>query len=478
MSGHVLRSLARAPAARAFSSSSRRGALSTATVDPDSKVLHRSLKLGLPMAVRGEGNYIYTADGRKILDTTGGAAVVSCGHAVPEIVDAVTEQLKTLPYVSSFLFGTEPAEELATMLCEESGMSRVVLFNGGSEAVESAIKLARQYHVENGQPQRTKFISRRVSFHGNTITDLALGRHDRRRAMYLPLMPDNVFHAVSPCNPYRGKLEGETDAQYVDRLADELDKKFVELGASTVAAFFMEPVVGATSGCVPFVPGYITAMKRVCEKYGALFVLDEIMCGFGRTGKLHAWSWEGDAARPDIQTLGKGLCGGYAPLSAVLANDKVVNVLSKGTGAFMNGYTFQSSGIGAAAGLAVYKYYKKHDLVAKCAERGKQMEAALRKQLESHPHVGNIRGMGLFYGIELVADKKTKQPFPSSKGVSQKITDAAYERGIALYPGVGCADGWEGDHVMIFPPYTITPDEVQFAVDALQGAVEDVLGKQ
>lgn len=427
MRGHVLRTLARTPAARGFSTSLPRGALSTATVDPDSKVLHRSLKLGLPMAVRGEGNYIYTADGRKILDTTGGAAVVSCGHAVPEIVDAVTEQLKTLPYVSSFLFGTEPAEELATMLCEDSGMSRVVLFNGGSEAVESAIKVSaadnargvltiassrasttlrtasprgqsssRAASRSTATPSQVSRRFRMPTTHISHAPDLALGRHDRRRALYLPLMPDNVFHSVSPCNTYRGKLEGETDAQYVDRLADELDKKFIELGPSTVAAFFMEPgkcgeasggtgaaqwpapryprwvqsstirltpaVVGATSGCVPFVPGYITAMKRVCEKYGALFVLDEIMCGFGRTGKLHAWSWEGDAARPDIQTLGKGLCGGYAPLSAVLANDKVVNVLSKGTGSFMNGYTFQSSGIGSAAGLAVYKYYKKHDL--------------------------------------------------------------------------------------------------------------------
>lgn len=344
--------------------------------DTPSSVLHRKLKVEMPVAVRGEGSYLYLSDGRRVLDGSGGAAVVSVGHAVPEIIDAVCAQINTLPYVSSALFGLGPAEELAALMCADSGMKRAIFLSGGSEAVESAIKLCRQYHCENGQPERINFIARDISYHGNTLGGefavssrvgvanrpaLSLGRHHKRRAHFLPLL-GTPFHAVSPCNAYRFQQPDETDAAYVQRLADELETKILELGPDTVAAFFAEPVVGAASGCVPFVPGYLRAMRAVCDKYGVLFALDEIMCGAGRTGKLHAWMHDGDDARPDVQTLGKGLCGGYAPLSCVLVGEKVVQGLEKGTGAFVNGYTFQSSGSGTAAGLAVYKYIKEHDL--------------------------------------------------------------------------------------------------------------------
>jgi adenosylmethionine-8-amino-7-oxononanoate aminotransferase len=336
--------------------------LAAGGADASSRVLHRSLAIGMPMATHAQGNYLYMSDGSRVLDASGGAAVVSVGHGVPEIVSAVSKQVGTLPYVSSAVFGIEPAEDLAKRMCEESGMARAIFLSGGSEAVESALKLCRQYHVENGQPARTKFISREISYHGNTMGALALGRHNRRRKLYLPLMPEGVFHSVSACNAWRFKTPGETDEAYVQRLADELDAKITELGAETVAAFFAEPVVGAASGCVPFVPGYLRAMKRVCERHGVLFCLDEIMCGAGRSGKMHAWMHDGDEARPDVQTLGKGLCGGYAPLSAVLVGERVVEVMKKGTGAFVNGYTFQSSGTGTAAGLAVYDYIHKHKL--------------------------------------------------------------------------------------------------------------------
>ncbi len=336
--------------------------LAAGGADASSRVLHRSLAVGMPMATHAQGNYLYMSDGSRILDASGGAAVVSVGHGVPEIVSAVAKQVGTLPYVSSAVFGIEPAEELAKRMCDESGMARAIFLSGGSEAVESALKLCRPYHVENGQPARTKFISREISYHGNTMGALALGRHNRRRKLYLPLMPEGVFHSVSACNAWRFKTPGETDEAYVQRLADELDARISELGPETVAAFFAEPVVGAASGCVPFVPGYLRAMKRVCERHGVLFCLDEIMCGAGRSGKMHAWMHEGDEARPDVQTLGKGLCGGYAPLSAVLVGERVVEVMKKGTGAFVNGYTFQSSGTGTAAGLAVYDYIHKHKL--------------------------------------------------------------------------------------------------------------------
>ncbi|CAK9784965.1 adenosylmethionine-8-amino-7-oxononanoate aminotransferase [Cutaneotrichosporon oleaginosum] len=447
--------------------------LAAGGADASSRVLHRSLGLGMPMATRAEGNYLYMSDGSRILDASGGAAVVSVGHGVPEIIAAVSTQVGTLPYVSSAVFGIEPAEELARKMCEEAGMARAIFLSGGSEAVESALKLCRQYHVENGEPARVNFIAREISYHGNTMGALALGRHNRRRKLYLPLMPEGVFHAVSACNAWRFKAEGESDAAYVQRLADELDAKITALGAHTVAAFFAEPVVGAASGCVPFVPGYLRAMKAVCEKHGVLFCLDEIMCGAGRSGKMHAWMH--DDARPDVQTLGKGLCGGYAPLSAVLVGERVVEVLRKGTGAFVNGYTFQSSGTGTAAGLAVYNYIKKHNLIEQCAARGELLAKLLRERVAPLKHVGDVRGMGLFWGIELVTDKKTKTPFKYEDNVNGKLADAILARGVAVYHGAGCADGWEGDHIMICPPYTITEDEVAHVVDVIVDAINATL---
>ncbi|BEI86287.1 hypothetical protein CcaverHIS002_0605740 [Cutaneotrichosporon cavernicola] len=449
-------------------------ALAAGGADASSRVLHRSLAHGMPMATHAKGNYLYMSDGSRILDASGGAAVVSVGHGVPEIVDAVSKQVGTLPYVSSAVFGIEPAEDLANKMCEEAGMARVIFLSGGSEAVESAIKLCRQYHVENGEPERTKFIAREISYHGNTMGALALGRHNRRRKLYLPMMPD-VFHAVSACNAWRFKQHAESDDEYVARLAAELDDKITQLGPATVAAFFAEPVVGAASGCVPFVPGYLKAMKRVCERHGVLFCLDEIMCGAGRTGMMHAWMHDGPEARPDVQTLGKGLCGGYAPLSAVLVGDKVVDVLRRGTGAFVNGYTFQSSGTGTAAGLAVYNYIKEHKLVEQCAARGELLAKLLREKVGPLKHVGDVRGMGLFWGIELVADKTTKTPFKYEDNVNGRLADAILARGVAVYHGAGSADGWDGDHIMLCPPYTITEDEVAHVVAVVADAINAIL---
>ncbi|BEJ17240.1 hypothetical protein CspHIS471_0606410 [Cutaneotrichosporon sp. HIS471] len=350
-------------------------ALAAGGADASSRVLHRSLALGMPMATHAKGNYLYMSDGSRILDASGGAAVVSVGHSVPEIVDAVSKQVGTLPYVSSAVFGIEPAEDLANMMCEEAGMARVIFLSGGK----------------------------------------------------------------------------------------------------TVAAFFAEPVVGAASGCVPFIPGYLKAMKKVCERHGVLFCLDEIMCGAGRTGMMHAWMHDGPEARPDIQTLGKGLCGGYAPLSAVLVGDKVVDVLRRGTGAFVNGYTFQSSGTGTAAGLAVYNYIKEHKLVEQCAARGELLAKLLHEKVGPLKHVGDVRGMGLFWGIELVVDKNTKTPFKYEDNVNGRLADAILARGVAVYHGAGSADGWEGDHIMLCPPYTITEDEVAHIVDVVVDAINAIL---
>ncbi|ORY22902.1 pyridoxal phosphate-dependent transferase [Naematelia encephala] len=442
---------------------------------PISSVFHRKLNHEPLFIEKAEGCYLYEKDtGRKILDACGGAAVVSVGHSQPEIIAGVAEQLGRLPYINSAAFAHEPAEELAKMLCAGSGMSRALFLSGGSEAIESALKLARQFHVENGQPERINFIARQKSYHGNTIGALSLGRHNRRRAHFLPLFAP-VYHEVSPCYAYRHKLDDETDESYVVRLAEELEAKIQELGQASVAAFFLEPVVGATTGCVPFVPGYLKAMRDVCHRHGVLLVLDEIMCGFGRTGKLHAWQWED--VQPDVQVLGKGINGGYAPVSAVLMNEKVVEVFRKGSGSFVNGYTYQSSALGCRAGLECYKYLIKHDLVEQCHQRGLLLEKLLKKRILPHPNVGDVRGKGLFWGIEFVQDKRSKAPFPNEVPVTDAVVEEALRRGVSIYPGMkGTADGYLGDHVMICPPYIITEDEIRLIVDVILASIIHVLG--
>ncbi|EKC97340.1 aminotransferase, class III [Trichosporon asahii var. asahii CBS 8904] len=453
----------------------------------DSSVLHRNLKVVLPIVTHARGSYLYTSSGQRILDGSGGAAVVSVGHGVPEIISAVSSQISTLPYVSSALFAIQPAEELARRMCRDSGMERAVFLSGGSEAVESAIKLARQYHVERGERQRTEFIAREASYHGNTLGDTWRGASSTSRY----------------CRPT------STLSRRATAIATELEEKILALGPERVAAFFAEPVVGAAAGCVPFVPGYLCAMKRVCEKYGVLFCLDEIMCGAGRTGKLHAWmndlvpsslparlggegeesedaegeGW-GEEARPDIQTLGKGLCGGYAPLSAVLVSRKVCEGLEGGSGAFRNGYTFQSSGTGVAAGLAVYEYMEKHDftmmmpvqlsewLGAECARRGQYLRRLLEERVSPLPHVGNVRGLGLFQGIEFVADKNTKAPFAPGEHVADKVANAILEHGAAVYHGA--ATRITGDHIMLCPPYTVSEAEIDELVDAVVKGIQEV----
>ncbi|KAL8280029.1 hypothetical protein RQP46_007610 [Phenoliferia psychrophenolica] len=438
-----------------------------------SAVLHRTVDHQPLFIASAKGSYLTTETGEKILDGCGGAAVVSIGHADPRIITALTKQMQQVSYLHSGAFANRPAEELADMLKASSGCERVLFNSGGSEAAESAIKLARQYHVENRQPERVNFIARLQSYHGNTLGALGLCRHEKRRAPYLPLFSP-TFHSVSPCYAYRYKTAGESDEAYVVRLSDELEAKFQELGPGTVAAFFAETIVGATSGCTPAVPGYFAAMKAVCERHGALFVLDEIMCGAGRTGKMHAWQWEGVV--PDIQMLGKGLSGGYATLSAVLVYSKVVEVLRRGSGAFNNGYTYQSNALACRAAIEVLKVVKSDNLLEQCHQRGLKLESLLRDRLTSHPNVGDIRGRGLFWGVELVADKATKATFPTSFPITDLISNECLKKGLVVYPGMkGTVDGTNGDHMLIAPPYIITESELEFLVDTLANALDFVL---
>ncbi|KUL90252.1 hypothetical protein ZTR_01999 [Talaromyces verruculosus] len=445
-----------------------------------SAVLHRQLHQAPTLALSGEGSYITLEDGRRILDATGGAAVSCLGHSNAKVRQAMIDQINQLSYCHTAYFSTKPFEELASLLIESTGekMSRVYIVSSGSEAMEAAMKLSRQFYLEktNPEPQRTKFIARKQSYHGITIGSLSMGGHKFRRELFEPILLPNVSH-VSPCNPYRNRKDGELNEEYIARLADELDAEFQRLGPETVCAFVAEPVVGAAMGCVPPVPGYFKAMKAICERYGALFILDEVMSGMGRCGTLHAW--EQEDVVPDMQTIGKGLGGGYAPIAGLLIGDKVIKTLEESTGSFRHGHTYQGHPVSCAAALAVQKVIQEEDLVENVRTMGVLLEEELRKHLADHPHVGDIRGKGLFWGIELVRDKTTKEPFDPKLQLAFKIQDKGLEAkyGISLYCGQGTADGIAGDHILLAPPYNTTREEIVRIVELLQAVLEDVFGE-
>ncbi|PGH03179.1 hypothetical protein GX51_04214 [Blastomyces parvus] len=440
-------------------------------------VFHRNIHDIPKTAVGGEGNYIILNDGQRVLDSTGGAAVSCLGHGNAQVKAAITAQLDKIAYCHTFFFATDVFEELAHFLADstEGKLSKLFIINSGSEAMEVAMKLARQYYLElqTPQPQRTRFIARKQSYHGTTLGSLSMGGHVTRRELFEPLLLQNISH-VSPCYAYRGKRSGESDAEYVARLAEELDNEFQRVGPENVCAFVAEPVVGAALGCVPAVPGYFKAMKAVCDKYGALLILDEVMSGMGRVGTLHAWEQEGVV--PDIQTIGKGLGGGYAAVSGLLINERVVDVMDKGTGAFRHGQTYQGHPISCAAALAVQKIIKEQNLVENVRKMGSLLESLLKEGLGNHPNVGDIRGKGLFWGIEFVKDKATKEPFDLSLGIATKIqqTSMTPKYSFSLYAGNGTADGVRGDHVLLAPAYTSTEQDIRTIADLTIGVIEDV----
>jgi adenosylmethionine-8-amino-7-oxononanoate aminotransferase len=346
--------------------------------------------------------------------------------------------------------------------------------------MEAAMKLGRQYYIESGQPQRTNFIAREHSYHGTTLGALSMSGHVTRRAAYLPLL-SSYIHRVSSCNAYRQRHEGESDAAFVSRKAAELDAKFCELGAETVIGFVCEPISGAALGCVPYVPGYLAAMKYVCTKYGALFILDEVMCGMGRSGTLHAWQAEhsdepGRDCVPDIQIIGKGLGGGYQPIAAVLIGHKIVKVLKDGSGAFLHGQTYQAFPVACAAALAVQRIIRRENLLQNVRTQGAYLSSLLHTKLDSHPHVGDIRGMGLFLGIEFVKDKKTKEPFDPKLGIAKRIHTLGLSRkwSMSFYPGQGTVDGISGDHDIIAPAYNVTREDIELIANTIHGVIREV----
>ena len=440
-----------------------------------SAVLHRNLRTPPIEAARGEGAYLIDREGRRYLDASGGAAVSSLGHSHPDVIAAIQRQVAEMPYAHTSFFTNDPSERLAHKLVSLApagfGNGRVAFVGSGSEAMEVALKLARQHFVERGELERAHFISRRMSYHGNTLGALAVGGHMQRRAPYAPMLMD-VSH-ISPCFAYRLKRDGESEADYGRRVADELEAAIVRVGAQRVAAFVAEPVVGATLGCVPAVEGYFARIREICDRYGVLFIADEVMCGMGRTGDMFAIQREGVC--PDIITLGKGLGAGYLPIGATMASERVVSALEQGSGALANGHTYMSHPVACAGSLAVLDCMERDGLLDNVRARGARLRAALEERFGSHPNVGDIRGRGLFLALELVADRARKLPFARERKVAESIKAAALRHGLLCYPSSGTADGERGDHVLLAPPYIVTDEHVAEIVAKLDLALIDVL---
>ncbi|WP_439405254.1 aspartate aminotransferase family protein [Bradyrhizobium sp. DASA03076] len=439
-----------------------------------SRVLHRSLRETPPKAIGGEGVYLFAEDGRRVIDASGGAAVSCLGHQHPRVIAAMAKQASTLAYAHTAFFSSEPAEALAERLVghEPGGLAYAYFVSGGSEAIEASIKLARQYFIERGEPQRQHFIARRQSYHGNTLGALAAGGNAWRRAPYAPLL-SAAFSHVTPAFAYHEKRDGESDAQFVARLAAELEAEFQRLGPNTVAAFLAEPVVGATAGAVTAPDSYFRAVREICDRHGALLILDEVMCGMGRTGTTHAWQQEGVA--PDIQAIAKGLGGGYQPIGAMLASRAIIDTIRAGSGAFQHGHTYLAHPLACAAALAVQDVIREDNLLEQVKQRGKQLEQRLTERFGNHRHVGDIRGRGLFWAIELVADRATRTSFDPALKLNHKIKAEAFANGLGCYPGGGTVDGVRGDHVLLAPPYIASADEIDQIVDKLGTSVDNVL---
>lgn len=435
-----------------------------------SRVLHRSGAIP-PIAVAGDGIYLHTADGRAIIDGSGGAAVACLGHGNRRVAEAIAAQAGAMAYAHTGTFSNQPAEDLAEIILagEPGGLTRAWFCSSGSEGNEAAIKLARQYFREIGQPQRVRTIARRQSYHGTTLGALAAGGNMMRRAYYEPIL-SKTHNLVSPCFAYRFKQDHETDAQYLDRLIEELDQEFQRLGPDTVMAFLAEPVVGATAGCVAALPGYFARVRDVCDRYGALLILDEVMCGMGRTGTMHAW--EQECVTPDIQVIAKGLGGGYQPIGGILIHDRIVRALNAGSGGFLHGQTYQAHPVACAAALEVQRIIREQYLIENVALMGERLEVGLHERFGNHRHVGDIRGRGLFWAIEFVTDRGTKAMFDPSVKFNERVKAEAMARGLAAYPMGGTLDGTHGDHIIVAPPYIAETADIDMIVERLGDAVD------
>lgn len=438
------------------------------------RVLHRSIGHHYPTAASGSGILIRDASGKDYIDASGGAAVSCLGHSHPDIIAAMRAQLDRLEYAHTSFFTTQVAEELADDLTAHApaGLGHVFYVSGGSEAIEAALKLARQYFVEIGQPQRRHLIARRQSYHGITLGALAIGGRALPRKAFAPLLIET--HHVSPVYEYRERRANETPEAYGERLAGEFEAKIDELGGDNVIAFIAETVVGATLGAAPPVPGYFKRVREICDRHGILLILDEVMCGMGRTGTLHAC--EQDGVSPDLMAIAKGLGGGYAPIGALLLQDKIFKALAEGSRAFQHSHTYTGHPLACAAALAVQRVIRRDDLLANVRDQGARLARRLQERFGNHPFVGDVRGRGLFQGIEIVADRGTKEPFDPARKIHARIKQEAMARGLMVYPMGGTVDGTRGDHVLLAPPFILDGAAVDTIVERLGEAVDAAVG--
>jgi adenosylmethionine-8-amino-7-oxononanoate aminotransferase len=434
------------------------------------RILHREIRHSYPVAASGEGVIIRDSEGKEYIDAASGAAVSCLGHSHPEVLAAMREQLDQLAYAHTGFFTTTVAEELARDLVERApdAMTHVFFVSGGSEAIEAALKLARQYFVERGEPQRRHIIARRQSYHGNTLGALAAGGRAWQREKFGPLMIET--HHVSPAYEYRGRRGDETPQAYGERLGRELESKIAELGGQNVMAFIAETVVGATLGAVPAAPGYFRRVRDICDRHGVLLILDEVMCGMGRTGTLHAC--EQEEISPDLLAIAKGLGGGYAPIGALLMRQKVFDAITAGSGAFLHSHTYMGHPLACAAALSVQRILHRDALLANVATQGAYLARRLNERFGNHPNVGDVRGRGLFYGVELVADRASKEPFDPKLRLHARVKSEAMARGLMVYPMGGTADGTRGDHVLLAPPFIVDAMLVDTIVERLGDAID------
>ena len=433
-----------------------------------SHVFPRHSHIAAPIAVSGEGCYLIDSNGKRYFDGSGGAAVSCLGHNDAEVKAAIIDQLEHLAFAHTGFFSSAPAEALADALAKVApgSLNRVYFVSGGSEAVEAALKLARQYFVERGMPEKQYLIGRRQSYHGNTLGALAAGGNAWRRAQFAPLLFDS--HHIAPCFAYREQQDDETEFAYGRRAANALEDEILRLGPDKVMAFIAETVVGATLGAVPAVDGYFKRIREICDRYDVLLILDEVMCGMGRTGTLFAY--EAEDIQPDIVTIAKGLGAGYQPIGAFLCSDHIYQTIADGSGFFQHGHTYLGHPTACAAAYAVVQKMTQKNLPARVQMMGAKLRQALQDAFGQHPHIGDIRGRGLFLGLEFVQDREQKTPFEPHMSINRKIKAAAFEAGLICYPMGGTIDGKSGDHLLLAPPFILDDKHIDEIITKLSTA--------